>query len=126
MSVRTYPIRVGSIPHLGYSGDVYDDQEEITFEDLGVEEELTTVTKRVRRIFTWSYSQYCDAISENRPALTFLNFCNYGDNWREIIDQIKHASDDVLAYNQEILTGWGPNVEDVRPLDDRTMDEYDA
>ncbi len=83
MSLRTFPIRVGNIVNKetgireGWSGPHYFDQEEVSFEDLGVEPELTTVTKRVRRIFTFSLEQYRQADAANRPSQVFLNFCNY-------------------------------------------------
>ena len=118
MSVRTYPIRVGNIPKYGYSGDTYADQEEITFESLGVPNELTTVTKRIRRIFTWSDAQYTDALIENRPDITFLNFCNYAsrDTILDIWEHIQKVSLSRLGYMQHRILGWGPNVEDVAPL----------
>ena len=56
---RTYPIRVGSVGD-STSGGCYPDQEETTWEKIGVEPELTTVTKRVRRVFTWSRQQFKD------------------------------------------------------------------
>jgi len=114
MSVRTFPIRVGSIPNLGYSGDVYPDQHETSFEDLGVEEELTTVTKRVRRIFTWSDLQFKEALSEIRPTLTFLNFCNYDPNYEDTIRRIRVLNEQMLPHRQHLLLGFGPNVEDVK------------
>ena len=115
MSVRTHPIRVGSIPNLGYSGDVYPDQEETSFEKLGVPEELTTVTKRVRRIFTWSRQQFEDAIMSNRPSIVFLNFCNYVSEFElaAIIRDIEDESEKCLTRKPVLLFGWGPNIEDV-------------
>ncbi len=72
MVVRTYPIRVA-----GNSGPHYHDQEEITWADLGQTPEITTVTKKVRRIFTWSNQQFRDAVRANRPGIIFINFMNY-------------------------------------------------
>jgi len=48
---RTYPIRVG-----GPSGPC--DGAEITWESLGVPPEITTVSKRVRRVFNFSASEF--------------------------------------------------------------------
>jgi adenylosuccinate synthase len=117
MSMRTYPIRVGSVPG-GYSGDVYPDQEELTWEELGQEPELTTVTKRVRRVFTWSNLQCLEAMMANRPTITFLNFCNYADKeyYVSIEDFIQNFSSQYLGVRQGLLEGWGPCVEDVKPL----------
>lgn len=72
MVVRTFPIRVG-----GNSGPHYPDQREITWADLDVEPEKTTVTQKVRRVFTWSNIQFREALVANRPEIIFLNFCNY-------------------------------------------------
>lgn len=115
MSMRTHPIRVGNLPGQS-SGDCYDDQEEITFESIGVAPEYTTVTKRMRRIFTWSSQQAYEAVAANRPDLVFLNFCNYVKDPQtldRIIQSINHAMCSAGHY-ANILTGYGPNVEDVR------------
>lgn len=75
-TARVHPIRVGNTPD-GYSGDWYPDQEEITWESIGQKAELTTVTKRARRIATWSWLQITDALNDCDPDEIFLNFCNY-------------------------------------------------
>lgn len=75
MSLRTFPIRVGSTENS--SGGCYPDQREVTFEEIGVEPEYTTVTKRKRRIFTWSNTQFMEALQANRPDVLFINFMNY-------------------------------------------------
>jgi adenylosuccinate synthase len=81
MVVRTYPIRVGNIVvngnTLGHSGPNHPDQDEITFESLGQGIEYTTVTNRPRRIFTFSSTQYANALRYNRPTHVVLTFCNY-------------------------------------------------
>ena len=41
--------------------------------------ELTTVTKRVRRIFTWSMMQYTRFLVSCHPTDIFINFANYLD-----------------------------------------------
>lgn len=84
-SLRTYPIRVGNTA-VGNSGPYYGDQQELTWDELSaiagrfIDPERTTVTKRVRRVFTFSYQQierFCDFV---RPTHAFLNFVNY---WTE-------------------------------------------
>jgi adenylosuccinate synthase len=67
---RTFPIRVA-----GNSGPLH---EEISFEDLGVEPERTTVTKKIRRIGRWDHELFAKAVRLNGPnphvALTFMDY----------------------------------------------------
>jgi adenylosuccinate synthase len=81
MSIRTFPIRVGNLVinnnEIGYSGPFYPDSKEVTWKYIGVEEELTTNTKRVRRVATFSIEQYKRAVERLRPTHVFLNFVNY-------------------------------------------------
>lgn len=89
-SMRTFPIRVGHLVvdgvKQGDSGPFYPDQKELTWEEVAaitgspaVKPELTTVTKRIRRIFTWSPTQYRKFLSMCQPTDVFLNFVNYLD-----------------------------------------------
>lgn len=80
-SLRTYPIRVGNVQD-GHSGPWYSDQEEITWDWLSKHIgrkviEMTTVTKRVRRVFTWSTLQIERFCMACEPDWAFLNFINY-------------------------------------------------
>lgn len=81
--MRTFPIRVGNAfdkdgSQIGWSGPVYDDQQEVEWGDFpGVEPEKTTVTKKVRRIFTFSYKALERMIYRLDPTSVFLNFVNY-------------------------------------------------
>lgn len=79
--LRTLPIRVGNIiegaRQLGFSGHVFPDQRETSWEELGLAEERTTVTKRVRRVFTWSNTQYEHMVRHSMPDIVLLNFANY-------------------------------------------------
>lgn len=81
LSFRAFPIRVGNPTRdgreVGFSGPFFSDSKEITFSDIGVEDELTTVTKRVRRVATFSMTQYMEAIDIVEPTHIFLNFVNY-------------------------------------------------
>lgn len=81
VSFRTFPIRVGNIieneKEVGFSGPFWNDSKEITFSELGVPDELTTVTKRVRRIATFSMKQYINTLTLIQPDFIFLNFVNY-------------------------------------------------
>jgi adenylosuccinate synthase len=122
---RTYPIRVGSVPD-GTSGHWYPDQQELTWEQVGVEPELTTVTKRVRRVATWSRIQFRESVAANEPDVIFLNFCNYvtehpSGAGTDALDRMLH---EILADYQEVmgrrpdavLGGFGPHSHDVSQL----------
>lgn len=118
--LRTFPIRVGNIVEagttLGTSGGVYSDQKEISWEELGVEAEITTVTKRVRRVFTFSYKQIVNTISLCRPDVVFLSFCNYvktKDKMDEIVSMIKEAVEAAATWEPQIVYQWGPTTDDV-------------
>jgi hypothetical protein len=78
---RTYPIRVANRYKdgvmVGTSGDCYPDQQEITWESLGREPELTTVNKLTRRIFTFSDQKIAEAVVRNSVNSVFVNFVNY-------------------------------------------------
>lgn len=112
MVLRTYPIRVA-----GTSGGCYSDQEETSWEALGVEPEITTVTKKVRRVFTWSDIQYMAALQINRPTMLFFNFLNYlplkdVDDWVQEKISIYR-----IVMNRDpdlVLGGFGPRSEDVK------------
>lgn len=94
--IRPYPIRVGNVIEdgktVGYSGDCYADQKELTWQDVANEagmpqeeadkllkKELTTVTKRLRRVFTFSDRQLREAALINGATKIALNFANYID-----------------------------------------------
>lgn len=112
-TARTYPIRVA-----GNSGPCYPDQEETSWENIGQKKELTTVTQKVRRVFTFSYEQITEAIIVNQPNYVFLNFCNYLEthevrNLEEKINRILylHTEQGSVKY-----FGWGPNFCDMQNL----------
>lgn len=110
-SARTYPIRVGNTPG-GYSGPGYDDQHELSWSDIGQEPELTTVTKRERRLFTFSENQIREAVTVAQPDFVFLNFCNYLAT--PDID-IRHIRSVLREHDSDLgWTGWGPGHNDVR------------
>lgn len=111
-SCRVHPIRVGNTAD-GYSGDWYIDQKEIHFSDLGVADERTTVTNRVRRIATFSKLQIEEAMMAAMPSSVFLNFCNYD---REAANRAREAIDDAaekLRCGGVRLLGYGAFPEDI-------------
>lgn len=113
-TARTYPIRVA-----GNSGPCYPDQEELSWEDVGVEEEFTTVTKKVRRVFTFSNMQIREAMQANQCDEIFLNFCNYLNT--EDCGTIAQEIDQIC---QDVGVGWvrymghGPAVGDMVDMAD--------
>jgi len=68
---RSYPIRVA-----GNSGPM---GEETTWEALGVAPEITTVTKKVRRVSRWDDEVFAKAIFLNQPCGVWLTFADYLD-----------------------------------------------
>lgn len=123
-TMRTYPIRVANRyndkgEQIGWSGPCYPDQRELDWKaDLGMEAELTTVTKLPRRIFTFSYEQTKAALSVIRPDEVFLNFCNYmePDEVAEVVGLIERAAHELKIPGPMPLAryyGYGPTVTDI-------------
>jgi adenylosuccinate synthase len=89
LNLRTYNIRVGNVAG-GYSGDFYSDSQEVTWDEVAdragmpddevaalIERERTTVTKRVRRVSTFSMNCLRDAVRTNGATKLCLNFAQY-------------------------------------------------
>lgn len=128
--IRPYPIRVGNVVEdgktIGYSGDCYPNQKEMTWEDVAKEAnapsdvmkgELTTVTKRLRRVFSFSEKQLIEAVTINgatKLALNFANYIdwscygisNYGDLPTKVLDFIRRCED--IAQIPVTIVGTGP------------------
>jgi adenylosuccinate synthase len=116
-TVRTYPIRVANRfdaegDMIGYSGDCYLDQHEVSWEDIGVAPEKTTVTNLERRVFTFSETQVAGAIGYNDVHAVFLNFCNYTE--QKALDYIIQR---IEQYSEVRWLGYGPSIDDVRELE---------
>lgn len=108
-TARTYPIRVANRyneagEQVGWSGPCFSDQKETTFEALGQNTELTTVTKLPRRIFTFSEQQIRAAIRMCGVTEVFLNFCNYCKSYEEL----KGIFDSIQKYAPVRYMGHGP------------------
>ena len=140
VSMRTFPIRVGDAfdpqgNKIGTSGPVYPDQEEVTWEQLGQKVERTTVTKKIRRVFTWSHLNFEKVITMLNPDAIFLNFVNYYEENPTFVSPITRSKIYEIEqhYNRCILTmgdtspiirwiGTGPKITDV--LQRRDNDEF--
>lgn len=124
MTLRTYPIRVGNTKD-GESGGWYSDQTEITWEAIGVSPELTTVTKRVRRVATWSPIQFIQAIEANRPDALFINFLNYipKENIPRFVQQslLEPYEQHMSKKPDFILGGYGPFPQDIAMIYSRAQ-----
>ena len=87
-TLRTFPIRVSNRD--GSSGPHYPDQVELKWGDIGLNAELTTVTKLPRRIFSFSQTQlqealwHCGGYWDTR---LFLNFANYVTD-KQLLDEM--------------------------------------
>ena len=124
MTVRTFPIRVGNPKdangeEIGDSGPVYPDSQELTWEELNQEPELTTVTKRVRRVFTFSKEQYQRALKYIKPTHVFLNFINYLTE--EDLKTFKFLNKKQKAM---MLVGYGPDADQISHMDPFTLHNY--
>lgn len=124
-SMRTFPIRVANRYNekgdmVGWSGPCYPDQEEISFEHIGVADEFTTVTKLKRRVFTFSRIQLAHALQVCAPTNIFLNFVNYlqGEGAAEAL--VKEIDDMAYAILGQCSTvgylGFGPKETDIEEL----------
>ena len=94
MNVRSFPIRVGNVMvdgnQTGYSGDFCSDQTELTWDQIAKDaempdfmaaelkkNELTTVTKRLRRVATQSWSLLAESAKLCGATRVILNFPQY-------------------------------------------------
>lgn len=134
LNLRTFPIRVGSVEG-GYSGDFYDDCEELTWEEVArrsgmpesvaadlAEKERTTVTKRIRRVCTFSWKGLKDAVRTNGATKICLNFVQYLD-WNDYKKRQYHelsrtTRDFVLRIEKEtgvevVAIGTGEDNNDI-------------
>lgn len=107
---RTYPIRVANRPEDGeHSGPCYPDSQETSFESIGQQQELTTVTRLPRRIFTWSQQQAIEACAQNRVTHAFLNFAQYPPTFGDLANIWERLNE---CTNVTHL-GFGPRLTDI-------------
>lgn len=108
---RTFPIRVNNRGHS--SGPGYGDQEELSWAQVGVPPELTTVTKLQRRVFSFSEEQIRQAIRMNGIDCVFLNFCNYLQGDLAKLNVLNNIIDTIQRYAPVRWLGFGPKVTDI-------------
>lgn len=135
--IRPYPIRVGNVYDengnmIGYSGG-YVDSPEITWEEVARRSgtpresitELTTVTKKLRRVFEPSFERLREMCNVNGVTQIALNFANYIDyniygkkNVEDITDKVWEFIYKVEAETGVPVTliGTGPKDEDIIDL----------
>ena len=105
---RTYPIRVANRDGRS-SGPTYPDSKETSFGALGLKQELTTVTKLPRRIFTWSQQQAIEACAQNRVDAAFLNFAQYPPTFEDLL-HVWHSLNEATTIQ---YLGFGPTSADI-------------
>lgn len=135
VAVRTYPIRVGNEydaqgGEIGNSGPVYPDMDEMTWAQMsaavGIDLlERTTVTKKVRRVFTWSDIQFNRMLDRVGSCSVFINFMNYLDasatkiggakaSAKRFVGHVEHMADRKGSHVE--LLGWGPSMQEVEEI----------
>lgn len=118
-TLRTFPIRVAHRYNekgekVGDSGPMYPDQTELSWEELGLEPEFTTVTKLRRRVFTFSMQQIVQSVRLTGAKSLFLNFCNYLTSEVDVRQFINELEDALWAYGAKVCwLGFGPTHDDV-------------
>ncbi len=122
-TLRTFPIRVNN--RAGSSGPGYNDQDELSWDQIGVDPELTTVTKLPRRIFTFSQEQLTDAMwhcGGYWKTKLFLNFANYLEGQHELNHLIRMIETPrPMSYNPPKVDWIGFGADDTNVM---TRDEY--
>lgn len=117
--IRTFPIRVGNTSD-GNSGPCYLDQREISWDDISANVgspviERTTVTKRIRRVFTFSMTQLQRFLQHVRPNYLFVNFVNYLSPLvhDDFIRELKALTRSYGISDERIIWGTGADNSDI-------------
>lgn len=125
MVIRTFPIRVG-----GNSGPM---NSEMTWEEverrmgasIDEREKITTVTKRLRRVSEFDYSEVARAAMVMRPtqvAVNFVDYINLKDHGKRKFDDLSDESKKFISKVEEetktpvTLIGTGPMSADIIDL----------
>lgn len=134
MVIRPYPIRISNQTDIGeeiYSGD-YAGSNEISWEEVakrcGCKEkiqELTTVTKKVRRVFEMNWERLKYNVKINQPTQLVLNFAQYIDwgaykckDFDKLPDKVKEFIKKIEYETGVLVTlvGTGEDDEDIIDL----------
>ncbi len=147
LNLRSYPIRVGHVigesgELKGHSGGFYPDCRETTWDQVALdagmpveearrlaERERTTVTKRIRRVATFSFTGLRDAVRTNGATKLVMNFIQYV-SWedagvrggKEAFLKLSRKSREFLEKVEEaagvpvVLIGTGASHEDMVSL----------
>lgn len=121
MVIRPYPIRISNQTDLGIeiSSGNYDGSNEITWdivkERCGAPEdvqfgEMTTVTKKMRRVFELNMRRLTESVMVNRPTEIVINFCQYIDYAMANKVDPKNITDKVQAFIDRIEEATGVPV----------------
>jgi len=108
---RSYIIRVGNVKE-GYSGDTFYDSKEISWEELSDKlgrdtVEFTSVTKRKRRLFTFSKKLFEMAVKRNGVNVLFMTFVDYLNN-DEKSEMIDYLTSDKFDFKEiYFVSGFG-------------------
>lgn len=104
MVVRSLPIRVG-----GNSGPM---DSEITWQEVAIRsgrnptelagQELTSTTKRQRRVSEFSWSEFTRAVMLNRPTRIFLSFADYITPKAQGVRRFQDLPTEVLQFVDEL------------------------
>lgn len=129
--IRTFPIRVGNHVEngklMGTSGPYYPDHMEVDWEyvqkfsgSTDDQTEKTTVTQKIRRVFTYSREQVRRFIQVCAPDHLFVNFVNHLDctsygvrTWGELSDKVKEFLMMVSRDCDVSHVGTGPDNQDM-------------
>jgi adenylosuccinate synthase len=111
--VRTFPIRVGNVGEAS-SGPCYPDQQELLWTQVSEAagrpvEERTTVTNRVRRVFTFSEIQFSKFIRQCRPTMLAVTFGDYLSE-QALGDFVSRL--EMLSGVPVVMICRGPSLED--------------
>lgn len=112
-AIRTYPIRTG-----GPSGPTAG--KEISFLELGIPNEIATVTKRIRRIFEFSVDDLEYMTQLVAPDKLFITHADYLSDWSQ-----KNGFASLSTVDWRAITGawWKTTVADQSPWIDETFQD---
>jgi hypothetical protein len=98
----------------GWSGPCYEDQMELDWDDIGVPPELTSVSKKIRRVFTFSERQVAEAMLITGCTDIFLGFINYLPTYKQraFIEKVRPT-----------WVGYDKTINDIVPVEEYGYDK---